>query len=236
MRTALATGLLAALVGCATDPGSDLDYSDADDTLADFAYSRSVTKVVQMNDVTVEGLITVADGERGGLLVKAPVVVLGVPETGTMNVSIRGDSVIGFVSDDLEFVVLAQDDKGEWNSLITARGEDDGEPFAFSTFDSLSYDAGTGELTVFTRDIAFDGYHAKASDLPRRIGIFAIPASTWGDLRGDYEFQIDADCNDQPCTAPARDIPGDPGMPSDPHIGDLVRTDKSLRPALPMQR
>jgi len=235
MRTALATAVLAALAGCATDPGSDLDFSDADDTLADFAYSRSITKVVQMNDVSVEELITVEDGERGGLLVKAPVVVLGAPETGTMDVSIRGDSVVGFISDDLEFVVLTQSDAGQWDKLLTARGVDhNGKTLTLTTFDSFVYNADVG---VFIAETDSGRIRTEVAEFPDRLGIFAIPASTWGDLRGDYEFQIDADCNDQPCTAPARDIPGeDDPKPTDPNLGDKVRIDKSLRPAPAMNR
>ena len=234
-QLAIATALIAA-VGCAGQgPDSELDYSDVDDSLSEFSYARNITKIVQMDEVSADEIIDVTDNERGkGLVVSAPLFVLGAPEQGSMNISIRTDEVLGFVTNsDMQFILVSQDDAGGWNELvgIPLRSENDEQRIAVA-FDSIEFDAENGMLMGEGDD---GSVSVAAPDFPSRVGVFPIPASTWGDIRGDYEFQLNAECGGEACTAPARDIPGDEKDPEVPDLDDRVRTDKSIQAAPPAQ-
>lgn len=210
-KTALTAALLSALAGCASESPDALEFGEADDVLAEINWSHEITNVIDVRETSAEAEVDIVPGDEDRMVVKGPLHVVRLPETGTIEIDIRSDSIVDFTFTDMEFMVLTEDADGQWTDSIsivgdgTFKGIEEGDKV--STFDSLSFTREDGMLKVETEKGSMSGAEQR---LPERLGIFPIPASSGLlDLEGNYEFQINAECNGEVCPPPSsRDVPG----------------------------
>jgi hypothetical protein len=228
-KTAAAALLSLGLVACAGNDTSLEDVNPRDDTsdrLFDYVFETSPSDFVELAETTYEGVASAleSEGENGRVVVvESPLLVLDTRRTGTVAVKVETIGYIDWFLDDLRFLVYYEDKSDAndpWKPFVAegvANGADGPIPVQTNNFESIEFSAEEDALTVFSSTYP-DGLPINRVGLAERntrLAIFVVPAATWGDITGDYDFKLTATCDGVAC-APKGDPEVEPDNPDDP--------------------
>jgi hypothetical protein len=211
ITTPLAIVLIAAIGACAVEPddGSVVLQNDADDSKSDSIFGKQLNVRLRSDKRPSAGItadtVEVVSVSSDALTISGTRYVLRVPANADVEVAVRVPAT--FTTTDMRFLLGIRRTDGDAFTPIELAGAATSaagqtRQVTVNYFEAIKLDTFNNQLTFWNENTPSNGLTAPVEGLRGHafeLGVFAFPSSTWGSLKGTYDYELAALCDGEVC-------------------------------------